>query len=51
MVFVPRQPLSWEMIAPADALPRAVPLDALVALANLAVDLIYAWLDPRISYS
>ncbi|MEU4561524.1 hypothetical protein AB0F72_24335 [Actinoplanes sp. NPDC023936] len=45
MVFVPRQPLSWEMIAPADALPRAVPLDALVSLANLAVP---GWLLQRI---
>ncbi|MEV6493412.1 hypothetical protein AB0M20_33045, partial [Actinoplanes sp. NPDC051633] len=44
MVFVPRQPLSWEMIAPADALPRAVPLDALVSLANLAVP---GWLLQR----
>ncbi|MEV4537932.1 hypothetical protein AB0J82_29550 [Asanoa sp. NPDC049518] len=37
MVFVPRQPLTAELFAPADALPRAVPLDALVSLANLAV--------------
>ncbi|MEV0718606.1 hypothetical protein [Asanoa sp. NPDC050611] len=44
MVFVPRQPLSWEMLAPADALPRAVPLDALVSLANLAVP---GWLLQR----
>jgi hypothetical protein len=46
MVFVPRQPLSWEMIAPATALPRAVPLDALVSLANLAVP---GWLLQRIA--
>ncbi len=46
MVFVPRQPLSWEMIAPADTLPRAVPLDALVSLANLAVP---GWLVQRIA--
>ncbi|WUJ06659.1 hypothetical protein OHA21_50225 [Actinoplanes sp. NBC_00393] len=46
MVFVPRQPLSWEMIAPADALPRAVPLDALVSVANLAVP---GWLLQRIA--
>ncbi|GAA1864575.1 hypothetical protein [Asanoa iriomotensis] len=45
MVFVPRQPLSWEMVAPADALPRAVPLDALVSLANLAVP---GWLLQRL---
>jgi len=37
MVFVPRQHLSWHLIAPVDALPRAVPLDATVALLNLAV--------------
>jgi len=37
MVFVPRQRLSWHLIAPVDALPRAVPLDAAVALANLVV--------------
>ncbi|GGN76212.1 hypothetical protein GCM10010112_48240 [Actinoplanes lobatus] len=46
MVFVPRQALSWEMIAPADALPRAVPLDAVVALANLAVP---GWLLQRVA--
>jgi hypothetical protein len=46
MVFVPRQPLSWEMVAPADALPRAVPLDALVSLANLAVP---GWLLQRLA--
>jgi hypothetical protein len=45
MVFVPRQPLRWEMVAPADELPRAVPLDALVSLANLAVP---GWLLQRI---
>ncbi|MBG0567946.1 hypothetical protein [Actinoplanes aureus] len=46
MVFVPRQPLNWEMIAPADALPRAVPLDAVVSVANLAVP---GWLLQRIA--
>jgi hypothetical protein len=46
MVFVPRQRLSWEMVAPADALPRAVPLDALVSLANLAVP---GWLLQRLA--
>ncbi|MGN9912901.1 hypothetical protein ACTMTJ_35730 [Phytohabitans sp. LJ34] len=45
MVFVPRQRLSWEMVAPAGELPRAVPLDALVSLANLAVP---GWLLQRI---
>ncbi|PZF93949.1 hypothetical protein [Micromonospora deserti] len=37
MVFVPRQALSWEAIAPASALPRAVPQDAVVALASQLV--------------
>ncbi|BCL16706.1 hypothetical protein [Micromonospora sagamiensis] len=46
MVFVPRQPLSWEMVAPADALPRAVPLDALVSVANLVAP---GWLVQRIA--
>ncbi|MCO8273970.1 hypothetical protein M1L60_25555 [Actinoplanes sp. TRM 88003] len=46
MVFVPRQPLNWEMLAPADSLPRAVPLDALVSVANLAVP---GWLLQRIA--
>jgi len=46
MVFVPKQRLSWEMVAPADELPRAVPLDALVSLANLAVP---GWLLQRIA--
>ncbi|WP_438872548.1 hypothetical protein [Paractinoplanes pyxinae] len=45
MVFVPRQPLNWEMLAPADSLPRAVPLDALVSLANVAIP---GWLLQRI---
>ncbi|GAA4942221.1 hypothetical protein GCM10025331_30960 [Actinoplanes utahensis] len=46
MVFVPRQALSWEMIAPADALPRAVPLDAVVSVANLVAP---GWLLQRIA--
>ncbi|MCA2212025.1 hypothetical protein LDL48_03985 [Wangella sp. NEAU-J3] len=46
MVFVPRQPLSPEMVAPADALPRAVPLDALVSLVNVAVP---GWLVQRVA--
>ncbi|WP_246274093.1 hypothetical protein [Phytohabitans houttuyneae] len=46
MVFVPRQRLTWEMVAPADALPRAVPLDALVSVANLAVP---GWLLQRLA--
>ncbi|MEJ3742223.1 hypothetical protein WEI85_02835 [Actinomycetes bacterium KLBMP 9797] len=46
MVFVPRQPLRWDLIAPADALPRAVPLDALVALVTQAVP---GWLVQRLA--
>ena len=45
MVFVPRQPLSWELVAPGDALPRAVPLDALVSLATQVVP---GWLLQRV---
>ncbi|WP_433530391.1 hypothetical protein ACQPYA_30220 [Micromonospora sp. CA-263727] len=45
MVFVPRQKLSWEVIAPATALPRAVPQDAVVALANQVVP---GWLLQRL---
>jgi hypothetical protein len=46
MVFVPRQHLSWHLIAPVDVLPRAVPLDAVVALVNLAVP---GWLLQRVA--
>ncbi len=46
MVFVPTQELSWHLLAPADALPRAVPLDAAVALANLAIP---GWLLQRLA--
>ncbi|MEH0846217.1 hypothetical protein V6U81_27940 [Micromonospora sp. CPCC 205711] len=45
MVFVPRQALSWEVIAPASALPRAVPQDAVVALAT---QLVPGWLLQRL---
>ncbi|MEU9510303.1 hypothetical protein AB0D32_28935 [Micromonospora sp. NPDC048170] len=45
MVFVPRQTLSWEAIAPASALPRAVPQDAVVALASQVVP---GWLLQRL---
>ncbi|MGA3538542.1 hypothetical protein ACK8GE_04495 [Micromonosporaceae bacterium DT194] len=45
MVFVPRQPLRAELIAPGDALPRAVPLDALVSLATQVVP---GWLLQRL---
>nr|MDT0659979.1 hypothetical protein [Micromonospora sp. DSM 115978] len=37
MVFVPRQPLRADLIASADALPRAVPQDVVVSLASLIV--------------
>jgi hypothetical protein len=46
MVFVPAQHLSWYLVAPADALPRAVPLDAVVAAANLAIP---GWLLERLA--
>ncbi|MCX4388957.1 hypothetical protein OG777_18760 [Micromonospora peucetia] len=45
MVFVPRQALSWEAIVPASALPRAVPQDAVVALASQVVP---GWLLQRL---
>lgn len=37
MVFVPRQPLRWDLVAPSDSLPRAVPLDAVVSLLTQVV--------------
>ena len=46
MVFVPVQHLSWHLIAPADALPRAVPLDAAVALVNVVLP---GWLVQRLA--
>lgn len=46
MVFVPRQPLRWDLIAPAGAPPRAVPLDALVSLSGLLAP---GWLVQRIA--
>ena len=46
MVFVPTQQLSWHLIAPADALPRAVPLDAAVALVNVMLP---GWLLQRLA--
>ncbi|MGI5524494.1 hypothetical protein ACQEUX_26635 [Micromonospora sp. CA-259024] len=45
MVFVPRQPLRWDLFASGDALPRAVPQDAVVSLVSLAVP---GWLLQRI---
>ncbi|GAB3149803.1 hypothetical protein GCM10027290_36610 [Micromonospora sonneratiae] len=44
MVFVPRQPLRWDLIVPTDSLPRAVPLDAVV---SVATQLIPGWLFQR----
>jgi hypothetical protein len=45
MVFVPRQPVRADLLAPSDSLPRAVPLDALVSVASLAVP---GWLLQRV---
>ncbi|MET8123756.1 hypothetical protein [Micromonospora sp. NPDC005189] len=45
MVFVPRQPLSWDLVAPAQSLPRAVPMDALV---SLITQLVPGWLVQRL---
>lgn len=45
MVFVPRQPLRAELIAPSSTLPRAVPLDALVSLATQVAP---GWLVQRL---
>jgi hypothetical protein len=44
MLFVPRQPLRWDLVAPIDSPPRAVPLDALVSLASQAIP---GWLLQR----
>ncbi|MFC4069845.1 hypothetical protein [Actinoplanes subglobosus] len=46
MTFVPHQPMTWEMLAPADALPRAVPLDAVVSAASLVMP---GWLLQRVA--
>jgi len=46
MVFVPHQPLRWDLIAPTSGLPRAVPQDAVVSLLNLAVP---GWLLQRVA--
>ncbi|MFC4146837.1 hypothetical protein ACFO0M_11300 [Micromonospora mangrovi] len=46
MVFVPRQPLSWQLVAPADSLPRAVPMDAVVSLVTQVVP---GWLVQRLA--
>ncbi|GIE83147.1 hypothetical protein Aph02nite_90970 [Actinoplanes philippinensis] len=46
MVFVPRQPLRWDLVLPSATLPRAVPLDALVSLATQVVP---GWLLQRLA--
>ncbi|MCG5443415.1 hypothetical protein NIE79_001219 [Micromonospora sp. NIE79] len=46
MVFVPRQPLTWDLVAPAQSLPRAVPMDALVSLVTQVVP---GWLVQRLA--
>ena len=46
MVFVPRQPLRWDLVAPAGSPPRAVPLDALVSLTALVAP---GWLVQRVA--
>ena len=45
MVFVPRQPLRWDLVVPTDTAPRAVPLDALVSLSALIAP---GWLVQRV---
>jgi hypothetical protein len=45
MVFVPRQALRWDLIAPASGLPRAVPEDAVVSLLSFAAP---GWLLQRV---
>ena len=37
MVFVPHQPLRWDLVAPPNGLPRAVPLDAIVSVLTTVV--------------
>jgi hypothetical protein len=46
MVFVPHQPLTWELIAPTTGLPRAVPQDAVVSLLSRALP---GWLLQRLA--
>jgi hypothetical protein len=45
MIFVPRQPLRLDLIAPVDTPPRAVPLDAFVSLVSTVVP---GWLLQRV---
>ncbi|WP_438873056.1 hypothetical protein [Paractinoplanes toevensis] len=46
MVFVPRQPLRWDLLVPSGTLPRAVPQDALVGLSALILP---GWLAQRVA--
>src|SRR5687767_299280 len=46
MVFVPHQPLRWELIVPTSGLPRAVPQDALVSALSLIMP---GWLIQRVA--
>ncbi len=46
MVFVPRQPLTWDLVAPAQGLPRAVPMDAVV---SVLTQLVPGWVVQRIA--
>ncbi len=46
MVFVPRQALRWQTLAPVVGLPRAVPEDAVVAIANLIAP---GWMVQRVA--
>lgn len=46
MVFVPRQPLSWDLVAPAQTLPRAVPMDAVM---SLVTQLVPGWAVQRVA--
>jgi hypothetical protein len=45
MLFVPHQPLTWDLIAPANGLPRAVPQDLVVSLVSTVVP---GWLLQRV---
>jgi len=46
MVFVPHQPLRWDLVAPTTGLPRAVPQDAVVSVLSLVVP---GWLIQRVA--
>jgi hypothetical protein len=46
MVFVPHQPLRWDLVAPSGGLPRAVPQDAVVSVLSLVAP---GWLLQRVA--